>query len=47
MRGLLLTQIETGRISKKKAELLESLDEDEINGVTPEDLAEMIEGYDE
>ena len=35
------------RIAREKAELLEPLDNDEIGGITPEDLAEMIEGYDE
>ena len=35
------------RLAKQKAELLSSLDDDEVDGITPEDLAEMIEGYDE
>lgn len=35
------------RIAREKAQLLEPLDDEEIDGITPEDLAEMIEGYDE
>ena len=35
------------RIAREKAALLEPLDDDEIDGITPEDLAEMIEGYEE
>ena len=42
-----LLKLKLLRLAKQKAELLSSLDNDEADGITPEDLAEMIEGYNE
>lgn len=42
-----MLKLRLDRIAKEKADLLDQLDDDEIDGITPEDLAEQIEGYDE
>ena len=42
-----LLKLKLDRIAREKAELLSGLDPEEIDGITPEDLAEQIEGYDE
>ena len=42
-----LLKLKLARFAKQKAQLLDTLDDNEIDGVTPEDLAEAMEGYDE
>ena len=42
-----LLKVKLARFVKQKAELLANLDDEDIDGVTPDDLAEAIEGYNE
>ena len=42
-----LLKLKLARFAKQKAQLLDTLDDGKIDGVTPEDLAEAMEGYDE